>query len=115
MSNPPVDIPNLATQLAAMDAGSVAATVAQLMQARAALQAQIDAANAANPPQNIMDLQNQLTLVDDWINTLNAAIANPAAGANDLLAAMQAVDQATATSAGLNALVVAVDAAVKAG
>ena len=116
MSNPPVNVPTLAQNLAALNSSSLGQVLAQLRAARDNLQAQLLAGINAIPPQDTTDLANQFTLVNSWIRTLEAAVqpAPPPNADADLLAAMQAVDAATATSGALNNLLVSIDGVVKA-
>jgi hypothetical protein len=116
MSTPPVDLDSLVQSMAALTGSDLDQVETELRQERDQLQSEVLAGVHADPPQDTSDLANQLALVNTWIRTLNAAAqANPPAGsANDLLNAMQAVDAATATSSGLNSLLVAVNGIVQA-
>lgn len=110
-----VDVPTLAQALSALGSGDQATVLKRLEAAADALQDQIDAGQDADPPQDTTDLENQFTLVNEWIRALVASMqpAPPASADQDLLNAMQAVDAATATSAALNGLLIAVDGLVK--
>jgi hypothetical protein len=110
-----MDIPSLLADLKALSAGDLGAVLATLRDARDKLQKAILDGLAADPPADTAQDSADFALVNTWIRTLEAAV-QPAPAPNadaDLLAAMQAVDAATANSAAVSTLLTAVDGLVK--
>ena len=110
-----VDLGTLAQALAGLSAGNLTAIETRLMDAIDSLRDAIDGKTMASPPQDATAEIANRALCQAWFDALAAAVgpSAPATADGDLLAAMQAVDAATAQSGALNDLLKAVDGLVK--
>jgi hypothetical protein len=110
-----MDIPSLMADLKALSAGDLDAVLDELVDAHDKLQKAILDGLAADPPADTAQDSADFALVDTWIRTLEAAVRpSPPPNADaELLAAMQAVDAATANSAAATSLLTAVHGLVQ--